>query len=130
MRLFSVQNSRRIAQGCFLILFLFLFIQTESKGNDELGYPVRLFLDFDPLILVTTLLSAHAAAGAFALSIVTIIVTMVLCRVFCGSICPLRTINNLVGSIRKKRDSDLFLKGYRIKNKILLAVLASALFSL
>jgi hypothetical protein len=54
MRLFTIQNTRRLIQGLFLLLFLFLFIQTESKGNDELGYPVRLFLDFDPLILVTT----------------------------------------------------------------------------
>ena len=56
----TLQNARRLTQALFLLLFLFLFIQTESKGNDELGYPVRLFLDFDPLILVTTLLSAHA----------------------------------------------------------------------
>ena len=47
MNLVSTQNIRRITQGAFLLLFLFLFIQTESKGNDELGYPVRLFLDFD-----------------------------------------------------------------------------------
>src|SRR5512145_3491118 len=100
-----MQNLRRITQGLFLLLFLFLFIQTESKGNDELGYPVRLFLDFDPLILVSTLLSAHAVAKAFLLSLVVIVLTLLLGRVFCGWVCPLGTLNNLVGSLNKRRTS-------------------------
>src|SRR5512147_3154770 len=102
MRLFTVQNTRRITQGLFLLLFLFLFIQTESKGNDELGLPVRLFLDFDPLILVTTLLSAHAAAVAFFFSLITIVVTLLLGRVFCGWVCPLGTLNNIVGALNAR----------------------------
>src|SRR3990172_6840183 len=105
-QLLTMQNLRRMTQGLFLLLFLFLFIQTESKGNDELGYPVRLFLDFDPLILVSTLLSAHAAAKAFYLSIITIIITILFGRVFCGWACPLGTLNNMVGSIRKKRSEE------------------------
>ncbi len=36
-----MKNLRRISQGLFLLLFLFLFFQTESKGLDELGYPVK-----------------------------------------------------------------------------------------
>ena len=49
-----MKRFRIITQGIFLLLFLFLFLQTESKGLDELGYPVRLFLDFDPLRLFRT----------------------------------------------------------------------------
>ena len=130
MRLLTIQNIRRIVQGLFLLLFLFLFIQTESKGNDELGYPVRLFLDFDPLVLVTTLLSAHAAAKAFTLSLITIVVTIVFGRVFCGWACPLGTLNNIVGSIRKKRPVGMYGKLYRVKYYILIAMLVSALFTL
>jgi polyferredoxin len=130
MRYFTIQKVRRIVQGLFLLLFLFLFIQTESKGNDELGYPVRLFLDFDPLIFVTTLFSAHAAAKAFYFSLVTIVVTFLFGRVFCGWVCPLGTLNNLVGSIRKKSATDLYVKGYRIKYYVLIAILASAVFTL
>ncbi len=125
-----MQTLRRITQGLFLLFFLFLFIQTESKGNDELGYPVRLFLDFDPLFFFTTILSAHAAAKAFYFSIITIIITILFGRVFCGWACPLGTLNNLVGSIRKKRPTSLYVKGYRVKYYILIAILASALFSL
>ena len=83
-----MQNLRRISQGIFLVIFLFLFVQTESKGNDVLGYPAKIFLDFDPLILTTTVLSAHTAAKAFYLSLIMIVVTLLLGRVFCGWVCP------------------------------------------
>ena len=125
-----MQKYRRLTQGLLLLLFLFLFIQTESKGNDELGYPVRLFLDVNPLIFITTILSAHAAAKAFYFSLVTIVITLVFGRVFCGWVCPLGTLHNIVGSIRRKRPTELYAKGYRIKYYILIAVLASALFTL
>jgi polyferredoxin/Pyruvate/2-oxoacid:ferredoxin oxidoreductase delta subunit len=125
-----MQKLRRLTQGLFLLFFLFLFIQTESRGADTLGYPVRLFLDFDPLIFLTTILSAHAAAKAFYFSLITIVVTLVFGRVFCGWACPLGTLNNIVGSIREKSPNDLYVKGYRIKYYVLIAVLASALFTL
>ena len=125
-----MQNLRRITQGFFLLLFLFLFIQTESKGNDELGYPVRLFLDFDPLILLTTLLSAHAVAKAFLLSLVVIVLTLLLGRVFCGWVCPLGTLNNLVGSLARKRPSRPPANWHRVKYYILIGMLASAVFTL
>ena len=121
---------RRVIQGLFLLLFLFLFIQTESKGNDELGYPVRLFLDFDPLILITTLLSAHAVAKAFLLSLVVIVLTLLLGRVFCGWVCPLGTLNNLVGSLKKRRSSVVSPTWHRVKYFILIGMLASAVFTL
>src|SRR3990172_10019033 len=103
---FYMQNLRRISQGIFLLIFLFLFVQTESKGNDALGYPVKIFLDFDPLILSTTILSAHAAPTAFYLSIALIVVTLLLGRVFCGWACPLGTLNNMVGAIKKHRPME------------------------
>ncbi len=128
--LLTLLNIRRLTQALFLLLFFFLFIQTESKGNDELGYPVRLFLDFDPLILVTTLLSAHAAAAAFTLSLVTLVATLIFGRFFCGWVCPLGTLNNLVGSIRRKRPAGVYANWYRVKYYLLIGILASAVFTL
>ncbi len=142
-----MQNLRRISQGLFLLLFLFLFIQTESKGNDDLGWPVRLFLDFDPLILVTTLLSAHAAAIAFYFSLITIVVTLVLGRVFCGWVCPLGTLHNLVGLLRRRTVPSLppgsggagemagqrvsrRTNWHRVKYFLLIGILASTVFTL
>jgi polyferredoxin len=130
MRLLTIQNIRRITQVLFLLLFLFLFIQTESKGDDVLGYPVRLFLDFDPLIFVTTVLSAHAAAKAFYFSIITIAITLLFGRVFCGWACPLGTLNNIVGSIRKKAYAREGRDWYRVKYFILIGIIASAVLTL
>jgi len=125
-----MQNLRRISQGIFLVIFLFLFVQTESKGNDVLGYPAKIFLDFDPLILTTTVLSAHIAAKAFYLSLIMIVATLLLGRVFCGWVCPLGTLNNMVGSLKKKRLEGAPKDWYRVKYYILAFILASSVFSL
>src|SRR5512147_998654 len=130
MRLFTVQNTRRITQGIFLLLFLFLFIQTESKGVDELGYPVRLFLDFDPLILITTLLSAHTAAVAFYFSLVMIVITVIFGRVFCGWACPLGTLHNIAGYFKKGRSRIAPGNWHRIKYYLLIILIISSLFTL
>ena len=113
----SMKKLRIVSQGIFLFLFLFLFIQTQSKGDDTLGYPVRLFLDFDPLIFVTTFLAARASEipTAFYLSLIVVLVTAVLGRVFCGWICPLGTLNNIVGSLRRKHAVNPRPSFYKIK---------------
>jgi polyferredoxin/ferredoxin len=125
-----MQRIRRISQGIFLLLFVFLFIQTESKGRDELGYPVRLFLDFDPLIFITTILSAHDVAVAFYLSLILIVVTVLLGRVFCGWVCPLGTLNTMVGALRRPRATPLLSTWHRFKYYLLVFIVCSSLFTL
>lgn len=125
-----MKNLRRVSQGIFLLIFLFLFIQTESKGRDELGYPVKIFLDFDPLIFITTILSAHAVQKAFYFSLITIAITLILGRVFCGWVCPLGTLNNIVGSFKKWRSNTVSRDWYRVKYYILIFLLVSSMFSL
>lgn len=98
----TIRWARRFVQGLFLLLFLFLFTQTESKGADDLGYPVRVFLEFDPLLFFSTLLSGRAFVAAFALSLITVLVSVLLGRVFCGWVCPLGTLNNVVSALKKK----------------------------
>ncbi len=130
MRKITVKNRRIISQGLFLLLFLFLFIQTESKGNDDLGYPVRLFLDFDPLISFSTLLASHALPAAFLLSLIVIAVTIALGRVFCGWVCPLGTLHNMVGSFRKYRPGAAHPTWHRFKYYLLIFLVFSSLFTL
>ncbi len=124
-----MKNLRRLFQGIFLILFLFLFIQTESKGKDELGYPVKIFLDFDPFLFITTILSAHTAEKAFYLSLILVILTAVLGRVFCGWICPLGTLNNIAGALRKQRKYFQKESLFKLKYYILIFILASSLLT-
>ncbi|KKL46426.1 hypothetical protein LCGC14_2345690 [marine sediment metagenome] len=124
----TLTTARRIVQGFFLLLFFYLFIETESKGADELGWPVRLFLDFDPLILITTLLAAHKAAVAFYLSLIVIAITLVFGRVFCGWACPLGTLHNLVGLFKKH--AGPVLKLHWLKYALLVFLLVSSFFTL
>jgi polyferredoxin/ferredoxin len=128
----SKKNLRRISQGLLLILFLFLFIQTESKGKDILGYPVKLFLDFDPLIFITTLFASHGSKipAAFFLSLSVIFITIFLGRVFCGWICPFGTLNNIVSSIKKRHTQRVPWQWHRAKYYILIALLTSSIFTL
>ena len=127
---FTLQNWRRISQGLFFLLFLFLFVQTESKGNDELGYPVRLFLDFDPLISFTTFLASHALPVAFLLSLIAVAVTIVFGRVFCGWVCPLGTLHNIMGSFRKKQSHRVPPTWRLFKYYLLIFLVVSSLFTL
>ena len=86
------------------MIFLWLFLQTESKGANELGYPVKIFLDSDPLIFITTILSSRSLEHILYLAIVVIIATAVLGRVFCGWLCPFGSLQQLTGYLwnRKK----------------------------
>ena len=60
-----MRNLRRTSQILFLALFVFLFIQTDYKGDNELGLPVKLFLDFDPLVALSALLASHTVRITF-----------------------------------------------------------------
>lgn len=126
----SLTHLRRISQGLFLLLFLFLFIQTESKGADDLGYPVKIFLDFDPLILTTNFLSSHSVVKAFYFSLLIVFLTIVMGRVFCSWICPLGTLNNMVSSIKKKRSYTVPADWRRFKYFILIFLIVSSSFTL
>lgn len=124
----TLTTARRVTQGSTLLLFFYLFLETESTGADELGWPVRLFLDFDPLILITTLLAAHKAAVAFYLSLIVIAVTLVFGRVFCGWACPLGTLHNMIGLFKKHARPVLRLQW--LKYALLVFLLVSSFFTL
>lgn len=118
--------ARRITQGLFLLLFLFLFLQTEPKGADQLGYPVRLFLDVDPLLALATLLSGRALIAGFALSLVLVVITALLGRVFCGWACPLGTLHNAVGALRRWKGPQRLRGWFRVKYLLLVFLLAGS----
>jgi polyferredoxin len=87
-----VRKARIITQIFFLAAFLFLLIDTRDTGVDHLRFPVKVFLELDPLIGLTTLLSAHWAPLLLLLSLIVVGVTLVFGRVFCGWVCPFGTL--------------------------------------
>jgi polyferredoxin len=132
-----MQNLRRVSQALFLLLFLTLFIKTDYAGQNEIPYPVKFFLDFDPLALVAALFSAHGVPSALPkalfLSLILVAVTMVLGRVFCGWACPMGTLHHLFSYRRRDSESHgWFLPSPRQywKYYFLIGLLAASLFSL
>jgi polyferredoxin/formate hydrogenlyase subunit 6/NADH:ubiquinone oxidoreductase subunit I len=128
----SKKSIRKISQGLFLLFFIFLFIQTESKGSDTLGYPVKLFLDFDPLIFITTFFASHGRKipSVFFLSLSLVAVTVLLGRVFCGWICPLGTLHNIIGSLKRRHTRKMHSEWFRAKYYILFVLISSSVFTL
>jgi polyferredoxin len=128
-----MRNLRRASQILVFLFFVYLFIQTEYKGRNELGLPVRLFLDFDPLVALSSLLASHAVRTIFLLSLVTVALTVVLGRYFCGWVCPLGTIHTALGYFRMcgltpNRSEGRFPRLRPVKYYILVFVLVAALF--
>lgn len=137
---------RRISQGFFLFLFLFLLIESRlpqnaylnysliygSEPDLRLKYPVTFFFKLDPLIHVTSLLSAHRLINGTLWAVGLILLTLILGRVFCGFICPLGTINHLMGSIRSKEKGHFIRVNQKsrlqkIKYGILIGILVGAI---
>ena len=106
----TLPRLRRLSQTLFLGLFVVLLCKTEFRGSFQPGelafrprYPVRVFLETDPLIAIATVLSTHALYRGLLWSMVILIPTLFLGRVFCGWICPFGTLNHLVANIRSGR---------------------------
>jgi polyferredoxin/Pyruvate/2-oxoacid:ferredoxin oxidoreductase delta subunit len=130
-----MKNLRRASQVLFLLFFVFLFIQTEYKGRNELGLPVRLFLDFDPLVALSALLASHAVRALFLFSIVTVALTVFLGRFFCGWVCPLGTIHTAIGYLRMRklapnRSEGRYPRLRPVKYYLLAFILVAAVFGL
>ncbi len=125
-----IRKIRIATQGLFFLLFLWLFIQTEAKGMNELGYPVKIFLDADPLIFITTLLAGREWYKTLYLAMLVIIATVFLGRVFCGWICPLGTLHNMVGLLKRRQIKTVHASWYRFKYFVLIFLLTSSLFTL
>lgn len=86
-----------------LVLFVWLFLQTEYRGRDQLGLPVGFLFRLDPLALVADLF----APGDFHWRLLwpaflLLVLTAILGRFFCGWICPLGTSLSALGTLFKR----------------------------
>lgn len=113
---------RPYVQTAFLSLFLFLLLQTDYRGRDEITYPVNVFLRFDPLVLFSVSLSTLKVPRGMLLALTMVGAALVLGRAFCGWACPLGTLNEWTGRLGKGRGSH-----WPLKYLLLLALLSMAL---
>ena len=128
----STVRMRRVVQTVFLLLFLYLFLQTAFHAGGTAGRGIDFFFDIDPLVLLTVWLGGHAAATALLFSLITVAVTLVFGRWFCGWVCPFGALNNLVSSWRgatakQKIETGGYTGWQHAKYYVLLAVLLAAI---
>jgi len=120
---------RRIYQLFFLgLFFVLLYVATYDRLG---GYPVRLFLDSDPLVAVGTVLSTGTLYRALWYGIPILVLTIFLGRFYCGWICPLGTLQDLVSrlgrtTLKRKIEINSYRPYYKLKYLILLAFLTMA----
>ncbi len=114
MKARNLVRLRRISQAFFLLLFLFLLVESRlpqevyqqysevfSTGESmSLEQPVRFFFQLDPLVVVTSLISGHHLIRGFFWGVLILLVTLFFGRIFWGFICPFGTIHHMVGSLK------------------------------
>jgi len=118
---------RRIVQTLFLILFTVLFFLAADPLPSF--FPVDIFLRFDPLIALTTMLASRAIHAALFLSLVLVAATLLFGRFFCGWVCPLGTLIDFSRKIfpRRKKLPEENASAAQPKYYLLLALLACCL---
>lgn len=123
---------RRLIQTLFLLIFLFLFLQTAFHPDNVTGVPLTLFFDLDPLVMLTVWIGGHAVVSALLLSFITLGVTLLFGRWFCGWICPFGTIHHYFTSRKQSKNKEKIKTGsYSIRQKIkyyLLVIILVAAF--
>ena len=96
---------RRITQVFFLLLVLGCCLVNilGAKWWQLSGWPVNWVLHLDPLAALATLLATKTVYRDMAWALVVVVLTLFLGRVFCGWMCPLGTLQHLVGYLAQRR---------------------------
>jgi len=107
-------RARRVSQTLFLLLFLFLLVESRLPHDAYTEYlpelspyldlrldpPVTFFFQLDPLVFLSSLLSGHNFIKGFYWALGLVLITFFLGRIFCGFICPFGTLHHLMGTVK------------------------------
>ncbi len=142
--------ARRISQTFFLLLFLFLLIESRLPQDIFVDYslvfsaeqdlalhqPVKFFFELSPLVGLSSLVSGYRIINGFLWGAGVLVLTVLLGRVFCGFVCPFGTIHHLVSWVKPSLKGDRMVKAnqktqsQRIKYFVLIALFAGAVMGL
>ncbi len=134
MKIFSLQNIRRIYSVFFFGLFLFLLLVSDFQNMK--GYPVSLFLELSPLTAIATLLTSWTFYKGLILSLTITITTFFFGRFFCSWICPMGILNQWISHLFNKRKPvddyqiNAWKKTFNLKYYILTLLLVLAIFGI
>ncbi len=122
-----MKTVRRISQIFFFLFFLLLFLSATYPLKFKI--PVDFFFRLDPLLAISSMVSARAFISAFIWAFFILILTVVLGRFFCGWICPLGTTLDSVSFVFKNKVGRSYKKLRWLKYSILVFLLIGAVFS-
>ncbi|MBI2567537.1 MAG: 4Fe-4S dicluster domain-containing protein [Candidatus Schekmanbacteria bacterium] len=100
-----ITNARIASQAVFFGLFVGAAWATWTSRLG--GYPVSRFLELDPLVFTTTLLSTGYVYRFLGAAVLIIAATVLFGRVFCNWICPYGSLHQLIGwlfNVRSHRE--------------------------
>jgi polyferredoxin len=127
---FRITNARILSQVFFFGLFLFSIWATWTTRLG--GYPVSRILEFDPLVMIATMLSTGYVYRFLGWGVLILAITLLFGRVFCNWICPYGTLHQFVGwlfnigNAKKRIDDNRYLAIYFLKYGILTVFLIMA----
>src|SRR4030042_2579990 len=133
----KIVQTRRISQVFFFLLFVwFCIVSTAGEKIWQLrGWPANWFLQLDPLVAISTMLTTHTLYRGLLWALATVILTIIVGRFFCGWVCPFGALHHFVGfwgNRKKTTPAKLQLNKYRkaqcIKYFVLVFFLSAAAF--
>ena len=138
-----LRTLRRVSQFFFFALFMFLLFRTdfprsvaaESTDPIQIGWPVSIFLEMDPLVAFATAVSTHTLYKNTIWALVVIAGTLLVGRFFCGWICPLGSLSHFFSSYKPERrgkkriEANRYKKWMSTKYYLLIGVLVMSLFT-
>lgn len=131
-----IATARRLAQAFFLALFAWLCVVAAvgTRPWQWRGWPIRWFLELDPLVAAGTALSTRSLYPGLLWALAVVVLTVLFGRVFCGWICPFGTMHHFVAwmgqlgrSLKRRMEANRYHPAQAVKYAILAALLAAAL---
>jgi len=126
---------RRICQAFFLLLLIWSCLVTTvgDRWFELRGWPVSWLLELDPLVGLATVLTTGSLYKGLLWGAATLAATALTGRFFCGWLCPLGTLQQMVGRWADRRRSRRARAagrqshpGQRIKYLLLIGLLTMA----
>ena len=113
-KIFRLTNVRIVSQVFFFSAFLFSVWATWTSRLG--GYPVSRILEFDPLVMISTMLSTGYVYRYLGWGLLIIGVTLLFGRVFCNWICPYGSLHQFVGWLFNVRNGKERIESNRYKD--------------
>jgi polyferredoxin len=128
----AARQLRRASQAAFLVLFFASFFLLVGAGPAIPGLELDIFFDLNPLAAVSTLFSSGHIYGGMIWSLGIVALTVVMGRAFCGWLCPMGTLQHVVGRLRRWKASLVIRRNrsgphQKVKYAVLAFSLAAAL---